>query len=255
MQQRDRVREQLLRVLSRVGLDPQAGQDHVLLVPLGERALSRRDVDAEGRPPLIRDRPSVVSDDHCDDDEIDAQRSPDPPIDMHPTEVVPVQVAEENVATRGQVQGKRPQRPGVDLVELSDPVQPIFVHAQPVGTEGQSVRREIRPHDHELVCGGRLVVDLEDNVTAGHGRRGRVDVEVSKGDVDDFAFRLRRTGTCGGHEQAEEAYREAEADPMLAVLIHGELHASGRPVCSSGSRPFGLRKPAVARGIRERASS
>src|SRR5512132_1573481 len=79
---------------------------------------------------------------------------------VHPAEVVTVQVAEEDVATGSEGEGKRPDRPRCDVAELSDPVQPVLVHAQPVGTEGQSVRREVRPDGHELVRGGRVVVDL-----------------------------------------------------------------------------------------------
>ena len=87
---------------------------------------------------------------------------------MHPTEVVTVEVAEEDVATGREGEGKSADRPGADLVELSDPVEPVLVHAQPVGTEGQPVRREVRPDDDELVRSGRVVVDLQDDVTAGH---------------------------------------------------------------------------------------
>ena len=123
------------------------------------------------------------------------------------------------------MQGKRSDRPGGDLVELSDPVQPVLVHAQPVGAEGQSVGGEVRPHDHELVRGGRLVVDLDDDVTVGHGGRPVVDVEILQRDPHDLAFRLRCTGTRRGCEQGDHTYGEAEADPMSVVPVHSELHA------------------------------
>src|SRR4051812_19639608 len=87
---------------------------------------------------------------------------------VHPAEVVTVQVAEEDVTPRGEGEGKRPDGPRGDLVELSDPIQPVFVHAQTVGTQGESIRREVRPDDYELVCGRRVVVNLQDDVTAGH---------------------------------------------------------------------------------------
>src|SRR5580765_3971480 len=64
---------------------------------------------------------------------------------VHPAEVVTVQVAEEDVATGSQGERKRPDRPRCDVVELADPVQPVLVHAKPVGTERESVRRKARP--------------------------------------------------------------------------------------------------------------
>src|SRR6476661_5369479 len=144
---------------------------------------------------------------------------------VHPAQVVTVQVAEEDVATGSERQGKRPDRPRGDVVELSHPIQPVLVHAQPVGTEGESIRGKVRPDDHELVRGGRVVVDLQDDVTYGHGGCCGIDVEVPQRDVHDLAFRLRCSGTRGWCEQSEAAYGEAEADPLSDVPVHSELHA------------------------------
>jgi hypothetical protein len=85
VQQGLRVRAELVLVIARIGLHALRRQDHVLLVPLREPALTTRDVDHERGSSLLGDQAGVVPDDDGDDHQVDRDDRPDPTIQAQRT--------------------------------------------------------------------------------------------------------------------------------------------------------------------------
>ena len=83
--------------------------------------------------------------------------------DVHPAQVVTLEVAEEHVASRGQAHVERLAGRDAHLGDLSDACEHILIDAQTVGRDRQPVGGEIGADHDELVRGGPLVVDVEDD--------------------------------------------------------------------------------------------
>src|SRR5687767_14225011 len=70
---------------------------------------------------------------------------------VHPGEVVPLEVAEEHVASWLEPDGHLPGRPVLDALDLVDRLEAVLVDAEAIDPDRQILIRQIGSHDDELV--------------------------------------------------------------------------------------------------------
>src|SRR5919107_4788403 len=81
----------------------------------------------------------------------------------HPTQVVALQVAVQDVVACRQVQDQGLPVVDVEALDLVEQLDTgcVFVDRQPVGLQRQLVRGTVGPDDDELVAGRALIEDVE----------------------------------------------------------------------------------------------
>src|SRR5215211_2901506 len=104
---------------------------------------------------------------------------------MHPTQVVALQVAVQDVVACRQVQDQGLAVVDVEALDLVEKLDTgcLFVDRQPVALQRQLVRGTVGPHNDELVAGRALIEDAEADGAGGHNGRVLPDLEIPESHV------------------------------------------------------------------------
>src|SRR5215207_2300668 len=99
---------------------------------------------------------------------------------IHPTQVVALQVAVQDVVAWRQVQDQGLAVVDVEALDLVEKVDAgcFFVNRQPVGLQRQLVRGTVGSYDDDLVGGRALIEDAEADGAGGHKGRVPPDLEI-----------------------------------------------------------------------------
>src|SRR5439155_17544526 len=103
---------------------------------------------------------------------------------VHSSEVVPFEVAEEDVPARREVQDKLCPIANVEFAQLVDGMElrGVLVDEEPIGSKRELGCGQVGSDHDQLVSGWPQVMHKKHHMSGRHGRRGRGDAKVSDRD-------------------------------------------------------------------------
>src|SRR6266508_1655765 len=124
---------------------------------------------------------------------------------IHPTQVVALQVAVQDVVACRQTQDQGLAGVDVEAPDLVEKVNAgcVFVDREPVALQRQLVRGTVGSYDDELVGGRALIEDAEADGAGGHNGRVPPDLEILESHVHGGAERRGLVPALRGEDDHE----------------------------------------------------